>query len=272
MRKIAGIMLIITVVVVAAGVAIHLCLTPLTEWRDVVRTWAVCVSAAGSLGAVIVALFKETLLAKLNAPSLDLDVSNTQPYCLVENAMAGGSSKESGKYIEICAGIKNIGLNSATKCRVICEEIYTMGADEKYSASPEHKFRPTAFPWAGATSCDVDIANGLPSYVTIAEIRTRASELGAGSDPGSSRKTVERPYIVVCLPDKVKRGKYIEFEFDCKSVILPIQLVCAGERPKRKYIKIVWNGKTINDYITDHKKLAVLDVKPDSDELPGKED
>lgn len=271
MRKMLRIMIAVVLLICGVGLGTHIALSPSTDWRDIIRTWAMCASAIGSCGAVVIALFKDSMLAMINAPNLDLDVSNIAPYCTIENAMAGGSSKESGKFVEICAKVVNNGINPAVKCRVVCDAIYTMGADGKFSASTEHMFRPVTFSWSGTSSCDIDIASGLPGYVKIAEIRTRDSELGDESDPSVHKKTVEKPYMVVCLPDKSKRGKNVEFDVDCKNIILPVQLVCAGGKPKQKYVKIVWNGKTIGDYIKDQKKLAVIDIDASSEELPKKE-
>lgn len=272
MRKTLNISIGIVTVVIIMSCTAHLYYTSPESRGTVIKGWATCIGSFGSFVAVIVALYKDTLLAWMNAPDLRMKVGNQRPLCTVENSMAGGSTKETGQYVEICAVISNVGVHEARRCRIICEELYTTGADGKYSPSDEHQFRPYSFPWSETkSSCDVDIANGMKEYVKLAEIRTPASELGDESEAKGTEKNSAKTFLVICLPNKSARNKYIELEPDCKSVIIPIQLVCAGAKPRLKFVKIIWNGKAIKDYIKDHKKLAVIEVDPSSKELPKKE-
>lgn len=196
MRKTLNISIGIATVVIIMSCAAHLYYTSPESRGAVIKGWATCIGSFGSFVAVIVALYKDTLLAWMNAPDLQMKVGNQRPLCTVENSMAGGSTKETGQYVEICAVISNVGVHEARRCRIICEELYTTGADGKYSPSDEHQFRPYSFPWSETkSSCDVDIANGMKEYVKLAEIRTPASELGDESEAKGTEKILPKHFL-----------------------------------------------------------------------------
>ena len=267
MRKVLFVSGAVVILLIIGTVIVHLCCSASGDRGCVIRLWAEILGAIGSFGAVIIALYKEPIWAIINAPRLEMNVGNDGPFCSIENTMSGGGD-EIGKFIEICGKITNCGMSAANKCQVTCEEIYTLGADGKYSASDKHQFRPMSFKWSDTDSKELDIPNELHGYIKLAEIRARGSELGGETGEKSNGKKNSKLYIVVSIPDKTVKGKCIELEPDCNKVILPLELFCAGTKPRKKFVKIIWEGKSIADYITDHKKLAVLPVADDSDELP----
>ena len=187
---------------------------------------------------------------------LDLYVSNASPMCVIENVEAGTSGKE--EFVDICCKIENTGGSLAEKCRIVCEEILTLGADKKFSASDENKFRPLSFTWIGEKKTELDISVSDYGYFKLAEIRTRSSELGKAPDVGSTAGSLT-PYLVVCLPSRTVKNQYIQFDDD-KSIIIHFRMACVGGMAKERYVQIVWEGKSIADFRKHPEKLAVTDV------------
>lgn len=176
--------------------------------------------------------------------------------CVIENVEAGTSGKE--EFVDICCKIENTGGSLAEKCRIVCEEILTLGADKKFSASDENKFRPLSFTWIGEKKTELDISVSDYGYFKLAEIRTRSSELGKAPDVGSTAGSLT-PYLVVCLPSRTVKNQYIQFDDD-KSIIIHFRIACVGGMAKERYVQIVWEGKSIADFRKHPEKLAVTDV------------
>ncbi len=234
--------------------------------KSVLELWFAGLGSFGAFGAVVVALFSDTIKRFVNRPDLFLEVSNCEPSCTVENVESGSAKKE--EFIEICCKVENRGGLTAEKSRVVCDCVYTKGADKKFSVSNTHKFRPQSFIWIGSGSkCyEIDISNSFWEYIKIAEIRTKCSELGKAPDGTTTEHHNKTPYLVVCLPSKSLKNQYIQLDDDL-SVILPLRLVCAGASSKTYFVQINWEGKSIADYEKDVEKLAVIDVTDDMKKL-----
>ena len=138
-----------------------------------------------------------------------------------------------------------------------------MGADKKFAASEDNKFRPQFFSWLGAGErrIEADIGKSFYEYVKLAEIRTRSSELGKAPDGAMSKKGAI-PYMVVCLPSRKVKNQYMQFD-DESSIIVHLSIVGGGLTTQNKYIQIVWEGKAISDFRNHPEKLAVTDVTKD---------
>lgn len=263
--------IIVAVMVVLIGIAFALqfqtYIPPVPPNQDkigLVSTWFAGIGAFGTVGSVIFAMFGADICKFLNSPRLDLEVSNLYPHADIGAASIPG--KESEECIEICADVKNIGASMAKECQVYCEKIYTEGADGKYTVNEKLRFRPITFNWIdGCTGkCDkVDISMSLHRFVRLVEIRNEdAGEFAKAPDPNAvgPNQVAASPCIFVCLPDRYRQNQYIKIERTCKSIIIPISVVCVGKKSLTKYIKIKWDGEKIGDYRTNHEKLAASPV------------
>ena len=248
---------LIFIIVIICVCCLHVSFVSDSQARSkILEVWLVGFGSIGSFGAVVVALYLEPIKKFFLKPELNLHVSNASPMCIIENVDAGASGKE--EFVDICCKIENTGGSSAEKCRVVCEEIMTLGADKKFSVSDENKFRPLFFTWIGEKKTELDIAASDYGYVKLAEIRTRSSELGKAPDVGSVAGSLT-PYLVVCLPSRTVKNQYVQFDDD-KSIIIQFRIVCSGRTAKERYIQIVWEGKSIADFRKHPEKLAITDV------------
>lgn len=243
-------------------VIICICILHVSFWSNpatrnkTLEVWLVGFGSIGSFGAVVIALYLEPIKKFFLKPELDLKVSNASPMCIIENIEAGASGNE--EFVDICCKIENTGGSAADKCRMVCEEILTLGADKKFSVSDENKFRPLFFTWIGDKKTELDIAASDYGYFKFAEIRTRSSELGKAPDIGSVTGSLT-PYLVVCLPSRTVKNQYIQFDDD-KSIIVHFRIACSGCVAKERYVQIVWEGKSIADFRKHPEKLAITDV------------
>ena len=222
------------------------------------QLWFTAFGSFGSFGAVVVALYLEPIKKFFLKPDLRMIIGNNAPLCIISNTEVAASRNE--EFIDICCKVINNGDVAADKCRVVCEEILTLGADKKYAVSEENKFRPQFFTWIGAGEkrIETDIGESFYEYLKLAEIRTRSSELGKASNNGLS-KTAKIPYVVVCLPSRKVKGQHMQFD-DESSIIIHLSIVGVGFKTVEKYIQIIWEGKTISEFHSHPEKLAIVDV------------
>lgn len=248
---------LIVVLIICCALNVFYCDDPQNRDKRL-ELWLIGFGSIGSLGAVVTALYLEPIKKFFYKPNLNLFVSNLSPLCIIGNVDAGAAGNE--EFIDICGKVWNAGGSTAEKCRIVCEEILTPGADMKYSVSDDNRFRPLFFSWIGVgeKQIEMDIAVSDCGFFKLAEIRTRSSELGKAPDVGYASE-ISTPYLVVCLPNRTFKNQFIQF-YDDKSVIVHFRIASVGLTAKERYVQIVWGGKSIEDFKTHPEKLAITDV------------
>lgn len=200
-------------------------------------------TAVGTIGAVLVALFRKTFSNFWNRPKIEIGFKNKSPFIEVEEISAQSSDKD--KIIRIRVLVTNKGNYTAKNCVLSVDSYYEArnGSDE-YVLKGE--FLPRSLKDHKNRTPDV-IAPHLNYYFEIANI----VKIDTVTDANSGSTTRQNYKLVLSGDAKVTTlGK--------GTFLVPIKFYSSQIKTVIRYLKIFWNSDTFTQEKT-HFGVSIID-------------
>lgn len=227
-------------------------------------------TAFGTLGAAILALFGDRIRSWLSRPVLNFRVDpKISP--LVEQLELDDENSSGGKkkYCEIRVEVANSGKDAARNCRARVNAIYKQKSTTN-DFFPVKEFVPRYLYWAKKDTKSeesLDVLPKLPEYVVVGRLTEQETPITGGQQ----LSTVTRPTVfgleVAVEPEGVK-GRFCFI--DEGKVVLPFLLYADNLRSyEQKYVEMFWDGKSIDDFGPEHFGVKLLS-KSEGDAIIGR--
>lgn len=195
-------------------------------------------SAIGTVGAVLVALFHKQYRNWSNRPKLEITCGKGTPY--IEELEYNIDSSTNEKEIRIRLRVENLGKNTADHCMINVDAYYKKRDKDdsfvKTDLTPAqiHDYRNNSLSY---------VVSKLVYYLDLAVIR-KTDEMSRSEEGNKSKQF----YKLFLLADRMatRLGKGI--------FIIPVKFFCPRIEPIVKYVKIYWVS---DDYSTHPNDFSV---------------
>lgn len=192
-------------------------------WQEVIPNW---LTAIGTVGAVVVALFQKPFSRWFNRPKIKVNCINQVPYTEVIAINTDSSSKENE--LKIRVKVENEGKSSANHCIVNVDCYYEKRKNEESYVKKE--FAPILLrDYRNATPAT--IAPHLIYYLDVAAIR-KTDQMSA-SDESSQFHQFYKLFIM---------GDKKPIELGKGTFIIPIKISAAYIKSSINYLKVYWDS------------------------------
>lgn len=219
-------------------------------------------NAIGTFCAVFVALFGEMIRRMIRRkwakPKLELTITSHSPHCRLLKRNNQSESDSSSDVVEICAEISNHKKYPARNCRVLIRKILvvTAGGD---AVRDFVQFRVQPLPWGNQppqnSECEMDVVQGLPCYVKIAEI-IRPQNEQMENDSNFLPLQHEQALLAIALQDQNGPSPSTIIPADQKRIIILLTIIGPDISPQCETIQIDWKGSKVKEY-SDSSKFQV---------------
>lgn len=231
---------------------------PALRHLDIVKTSIEFLGVVSTLSAVLWALFGASFLRKVQRSCLTLFTEKSREYCYFAKEESGVLGEERAR-LGIFAKVSNASSVDAESCQVVTGEVLASSDGVKFSSF--QKVCTAGFNWVYEGGREATVQKGVDKHFKFVELLEKTTM--EQKDPGG---TVEKPggrtvSIFVCIPNFVNGQEVFEVGSDYKGVMIPVSLVSKTEEVKPYYLKVVWLGTDLKDYMTaDKLKVMVLSV------------
>lgn len=199
-------------------------------WVDVIPNW---LSAIGTCGAVVVALFHKSIKNYVNRPKIDMIFEQKKPYVENVNCSTQSSTPEEQKFIRV--RLKNDGKNTAEHSLVVVDHYFEKRNSE--SSYCEMPITPIQIK---------DYKNSIPSfvnphidyYLNIASI-CKIDEMSTSTEEHKYHQFYKLFLLGDKLPVKLGSGT--------GTFIIPIKFCSPRLSTKVFYLKIYWDSTEMTD-------------------------
>lgn len=209
------------------------CVSGLPEW----------LTAIGTVGAVLVALFYKPIISWINRPKIKIAYINESPY--YEEKKDDSSSSSSSKRLVLRVCITNSGKFTAEHAVLNVDEYYFKRADSKFV---KKSFTPRQFRDCNSAKLSV-IAPSLKYYIDIATIQ-KFQDIIAEGDKGSIKQMYKLYLLGEGKLEKLGRGTFI----------IPLKFYSSRTDMIVEYLYIYWDS---DEYTTsaDSFEVKIIDEK-----------
>lgn len=265
MRKLAMEILICLVVYLIASCLLVWMLPwwcPELRRLDIVKTSIEFLGVVSTLSAVLWALFGVSFLRKVQRSCLRLFTEKSKEYCYFAKEESTVSGEERAR-LGIFAKVSNSSSVDGESCQVVTGEVLASSDGVKFSVF--QKVCTAGFSWMYEGGREATVQKGVDKHFKFVELLEKTTL--EQKDPGG---TVKKPggrsvSIFVCIPNFVTGQEVFEVGSDYKGVMIPVSLVSKTEDVKSYYLKVVWLGTDLKEYMTADK-LKVMVLSPDEAE------
>lgn len=209
-------------------------------WADIIPAW---LTAIGTIGAVLVALFLKPILKRRNKPIISLETGSKEPF--VETLETKTSSSDADSIMKIRVLVKNDGIYAADDAALIVDSWLKQREDGNYVKIP---ISPRRLNEINGENTNY-IAHNLLYYYDVAVIQ-KCDEMGAVDANGHAKQN----YKLNLMGGKQFRilGK--------GTFIIPIKFFSSQTPVIVKNLKIFWNS---DNFVTDieHFDISMIDDK-----------
>lgn len=202
-------------------------------WADIIPAW---LTAIGTIGAVLVALFLKPIKNRKNRPIIHIDFKKSTPY--LEERESSSTSSDKDKEMVIRASIENNGIYGASFASLFVDSYYKCRKDNSFckeSLTPRQMcdFRGQ-FPQT--------IAHNLIYYYDIATIQ-KSDEAVSSNEKGHAKQNYKL-FLLGAKPLSLGKGTFI----------VPLKFYSSKMPVEISYLKILWDS---DDYSTNHEHFDV---------------
>ena len=193
-------------------------------WSEIIPSW---LSAIGTFGAVLFALFGKAIVQWWNKPRINVIFENKEPYIEALESMPNSSITD--KEIRIRVRIKNEGKYTASHCIVNINQYYSKRKDD--STYYKKEFAPIQIRDYQNKSLEYIAPNIDYYYIDIASIRL-SDEFGM-SDSGTRSRQFYKLFII---------GNKQPLQLGKGTFIIPININAPNMESYTAFLKIYWNS------------------------------
>lgn len=205
-------------------------------WSEIIPSW---LSAIGTFGAVLFALFGKAIVQWWNKPRINVIFENKEPYIEALESMPNSSITD--KEIRIRVRIKNEGKYTASHCIVNINQYYSKRKDD--STYYKKEFAPIQIRDYQNKSLEYIAPNIDYYYIDIASIRL-SDEFGM-SDSGTRSRQFYKLFII---------GNKQPLQLGKGTFIIPININAPNMESYTAFLKIYWNS---DNYTIEQQYFAV---------------
>lgn len=218
-----------------------------------------------TLAALCWSLCGKNLGNFLHGPELKMVANKDAVHCVLDNDLpTQGSIGASQPILSIYTHVENMSKSVATKCQLISNRVYASVDGESFYAYK--RWQTASYKWLYAQKDQpytTDVRNSVEKYARIVTIVQQETSSASSEPEGFQKGTVRMP----SLGDGAKRVEASWFEIQMpvahfvgrefgirvspqyRGILLPITRVCAEGGSITEYIKIVWRGNSVRDYL-----------------------
>lgn len=267
MRKLAKVILALLVAYVGfSGFVIWLLpmLCPALRRLDIVKVSIQFLGVIATLAAVLWALFGASVQAMFRRSCLDLHFKKAPEYCYLakETSEVAGETRTR---LGVFARVSNASPVDAESCQVVTDEIFASSDGIKFSLI--QKVCTTGFTWVYEGTREAIIRKGVDKHFKAVELLEKVIAPLLSPDGKVIRQAGRVISLSVCIPNFVGGQDSFEVGPDYKGVMIPIRLVSKTEDVKTYYLKVVWLGSELKDFMTADKlkvmRLSESEAKSD---------
>lgn len=201
-------------------------------------------SAIGTVGAVLVALFLKPILNYINRPKIEIVYNNEPPFYEIREDEANSSSIDKRLVVRVC--ITNCGKYTAEHAVVNIDEYYSKRTkDDTYV---KKSFTPRQFRDCNNAKLSV-IAPCLKYYIDIAIIQ-KFQDIIADGEKGSSKQNYKLYLLGEGKVEKLGRGTFI----------IPLKFYSSRTDMIIKYMYVYWESDSLTTQ-KDNFEVKIISKK-----------
>lgn len=218
-----------------------------------------------TLAALCWSLCGNALKNFLHGPELRMVVNKDAVHCVLDNNLPAQGALGAGQpLLSIYAHIENLSKSVATECQLISNRVYVSVDGKSFHAYK--RWQTASYRWLYAQKdkpYTTEVRNSVEKYVRVITIVQQEKSFES-SEPGGlqsgvinsafvggAEKNIEASWFEIQLPVAHFGGKEfgIRVPPQYRGVLLPITRVCAEGSGITEYVKIVWHGGSVRNYM-----------------------